>query len=283
MNWYRKAQLIDGKKPWQMTQQDFLNYHYTGFISSDAYSSYKTKEGLDWLKKQNYPVLYEEKVFDGVPVEFRKTGKKLQYAKQDPNNKFGLLRNPDGDLIYMTDEEIKKEGLPTHDQTIVAFVGDDAIGWASNEFGATGVWVIDKYQGKGIGTYLLKEFRKTMKPEHKMGQMTQAGIELTKAYHRDLVKQALEENKPVPEEVLKDYPELMGKERDLDYWIWKIKKNPLMYFQSPQNVKEAPEIRDFMINLYVDEIKNDPYPRSIDFIPKDFKNAPEIQGAYKKK
>ena len=49
-----------------------------------------------------------------------------------------------------------------------------------------------------------------MQPESKMGQMTNAGYNLTMAYHKKIVEDALKENKPVPEKVLLDYPELIN-------------------------------------------------------------------------
>jgi len=204
-NWYKKSQ-VNNKEPWEMTQKDFLDYHYTGFIGSDAYENYKTVEGLKWLKKENYPELYDVKNFDGVTVEFRKSGEDLKYVKKDVNE--DIVRDDHGMAVMLSREEMVENKLPLKDQTIVAFVGDDAIGWASNEWGATGVWVVEEYQFKGIGSYLLFEFRKTMKPTSRMGQMTDSGINLIKSYHIKLVEQALKENKAVPEEVLNDYPEL---------------------------------------------------------------------------
>jgi len=67
--------------------------------------------------------------------------------------------------------------------------------------------VLDKYQGKGIATQLLEESKKygvhsiegPVSPEF-------AGIA-----HRFAVKQAFLEGKPVPQTVLKEYPDLMGK------------------------------------------------------------------------
>lgn len=209
-SWYKIAQL-NGKEPWQMTQEEFVNYHITGFIQSDHYDDYKTIDGIRYFnEKENFPLLYDTKQFGNTIVEFKKSGKPLQYVKTDAND--NIIRDNQGKATYLSDEEMKTKGLATEDQTIVAFVGDDPIGFASNEFGATGVWVVEDYQNKGIGSYLLKEFRKTMRPSSRLGQATNSGIALTKKYHKNLVKDALQESKPVPEEVLKDYPDLIKKE-----------------------------------------------------------------------
>ena len=210
MNWYKLAQL-NNKQPWQMTQKEFVNYHITGFIPSHHYDDYKTIDGIrSFNQKENFPVLYDTKQFGNTIVEFKKSGKPNKYVKTDPYDDLKILRDNQGKALYLSDEEMKAKGLATEDQTIVAFVGNDPIGFASNEFGATGVWVVENYQNKGIGSYLLKEFRKTMKPSSRLGQATNAGINLTMKYHKELVKDALQEEKPVPEEVLKDYPDLMN-------------------------------------------------------------------------
>ena len=206
-NWYKKAQ-INGKEPWQTTWQDFIDYHYTGGIRENAYDQYKTVEGLDWIRKEKYPELYDVKDFGGYRIEFRKSGELLQYVKHDEEG--NIARDERGSAIMQAQQEMIDKKLPLVDQTIAAFVGDDAIGWASNEFGSSGVWVVEHYQKMGIGGYLLKEFRKTMKPESKIGQMTQAGRNLIKSYHKNLVQEALNEGKNIPQEVLNDYPELQN-------------------------------------------------------------------------
>jgi len=207
MNWYKKAQ-INGKEPWQLTQQDFMDYHYTGFIESNAYEQYRTTEGLNWLKKSQHPELYSIKNFGKYTVEFRRTGENLQYVKHDKSG--NIMRDEKGDAKYLSQQEMIDRGLALKDQSIVAFIGEDAIGWVSNEFGATGVWVVEEYQKLGIGSYMLFEFRKTMKPTSKIGQMTESGINLVKAHHKKLVEEALNEGKEVPQEVLNDYPELQN-------------------------------------------------------------------------
>ncbi len=274
--WYKKAQ-IEEKQPWQMTQDEYFQYHYTGFISSSAYDKYKTKEGLEWLKKSQYPILYDKKQFGSNIIEFRKSGNKLQYVKHDDNE--DVLRDENGLAIMMTPQEIIDAKLTAEDQTIVAFIGDDAIGLASNEWGATGIWVVEDYQKLGIGTYLLKEFRKTMNPKSKLGQMTESGIELTKAYHKKLVQEALNENKNVPQEVLDDYPDLTGGTYDINYWIRQIKKNPINYYEMPEEFKYDPKIQEIMTTIYVDMITK--YPNSYYSMPIEFKNSKEIQNIVK--
>jgi len=209
MNWYKRAK--SEEEPWTMTQQEFIDYHYTGGISSDAYQSYKTVKGMSWIKKEKYPALHSTKQFGPKKIEFRQSGEKQKFYKYD-NSKSDYFRDENNNLIPLTDEEIRDKGKNLYDETIIAFDGDTAVGMVSNEWGADGLWVVEDYQRLGIGTYLLTEFRKQFKPGRKMGQMTPAGAEFARKYHKDQVRKALLEGKTVPDEVLKDYPDLRNRE-----------------------------------------------------------------------
>lgn len=179
------------KSPEQLDQDDFLRHHYTGHIDSSAYSQYEKEGGLSWLgDKSKYPVLLHKGKYGQFDVEFRQTGQVNRYIKTDDNG--DIVRGADGKALDMTPEEIKSAGLATHDETIVAFVGDKPVGFASNEFGAVGVWVEGPYQKVGIGTDLMAmhiELRPRVKAgKSKIGQATDAGISLMKAYHRKMSK-----------------------------------------------------------------------------------------------
>ena len=95
-------------------------------------------------------------------------------------------RDPNGELIYKTDEEVLAQGSQLYEVSIVAFDGDNAIGLASDEWGTDGIWVVDDYQKMGIGVYLLTELRKNFPKDRKMGQMTDAGSQLARSYYRNL-------------------------------------------------------------------------------------------------
>jgi len=273
MNWYKTSQAY--KEPWKMTQQEYMDYHYTGGIESSAYEDYRTVEGLDWIKKENKPILEEVKDFGGYQVEFRKTGNKLKYVKHDEND--DILRDEHGLATYLSQQEMIDQKLPLEDQTIYAFVGDDPIGFASNEWGATGVWVVEKYQKLGIGTHLLAMFRKTMRPESKMGQMTNAGYGLAQAYHKRLVEEAINEDKPVPDEVLLDYPKLIGKEEDGAWWAMQIKKNPKIYDTLDESMKINPTVVQALKEAWLKIISE--MPAMCQYLRPILKNDPDIQKA----
>lgn len=179
------------KSPEQLDQDAFLRHHYTGHIASSAYRQYEEEGGLSWLgAKSKYPVLLHKGKYGKFNVEFRQTGQVNQYVKTD--DKGDIVRDVAGKATYMTPEEIAAAGLATHDETIVAFVGDKPVGFASNEFGAVGVWVEGAFQKVGIGTDLL-DMHIQLRPrvaagKSKIGQATNAGISLMKAYHRKMSK-----------------------------------------------------------------------------------------------
>jgi len=202
-------QAIQRGDPHEVLSRNFINYHNTGNIQENAYKQYETKEGISWLgTPEKYPILLSKKEIENEIIFFRKKDEKLKYTQKDPKDLTGweFLRDEKKDLIYMSDEQIKEKELPATETSIVAFNSSgEPIGWVSNEFGADGVWVIKEYQGKGIGTDLLYEFRKQFKPGRKIGQMTGSGVNMTRSYHKKLVEEALRKGKNVPMETLQEY------------------------------------------------------------------------------
>ena len=196
-------------KSYKVSPFNFIDYHRTGGISESAYEMYEDKKGVSWLgTPEKYPIIVKKKEYGGEIIEFRKKDEKLMYTQtKDPSDEYSdFLRDKDGNLIYMTDEQVLKKGLPFYDTSITAFnESGEPIGWASDEFGADGVWVIKEYQGRGIGTDLLYEFRKQFKPGRKIGQMTHSGEAMTRSYHKKLIENALKEGKDIPLETLKYY------------------------------------------------------------------------------
>lgn len=208
-----QTQVDTSKQPWQMTNKEFMQYHNTGSIPSSAYERYAKREGITWLgPKTKHPILHSKKIIDGKEIEFRQDEKKNRYVKHDETE--GVLRDEKGEAVYYTDEEVISNGYPLYDETIVAFDEKGPIGWVSNEFGVPGVFVIEEYQRKGIGTYLLSAFMKNRPATQKIGQMTNSGWNMSVSYHKQLIREALEHGQPVPPEVLKDYPELAPKENN---------------------------------------------------------------------
>jgi hypothetical protein len=198
------AESIRQGRPHESTQQHFLDYHRTGTISDDAYEQYSTIEGLSWIKKEKHPVLLKREEFGGEILEFRQTGEELQYVRLDENGE--IVRDEDSWATYLTPKEVLEQGKPSHDVDIAVFnEKGQAVATASNEFGTDGVWVVNEYQRRGLGVDLLHELRKNFKPDRKIGQMTSSGIDMTRAYHKRLVREALERGEEVPQDVLDEY------------------------------------------------------------------------------
>jgi len=199
MNWYKTAQ-----NPLEETSKEFLDRHFTGHIPSWSYEEHPTREDFSWLgDRSKYPILHSKQLFNGIEVEFRQTGKKDQYVRTDDNKE--IVRDAQGNAEYLTDEEVVKRGLSLYDTTIVAFDSKGPIGWVGNSFGVPEVFIIEEMQKKGIGTYLLSEWMKYRPQSQHIGQMTPAGVNMTLAYHRKLVQDAIEQGKEIPEHILEEY------------------------------------------------------------------------------
>lgn len=202
--WYQRIK-IASLEPWQMTEKEFLDYHHTGHIRSDAYEQYRTSEGLDFISKDRYPIFLRKVKINNQDIEIRAEQEKLRYAKKDADGEY--IRDEKGMVVFTTEQENIENNLPTFLYSIAAFVDENPIGFVSDEWGATGVFVVNKYQNLGIGSILLHEFMR-LNPHRKtrrLGQMTSAGVNLARKYYRQSVQNAIAEGKPVPQHVLESF------------------------------------------------------------------------------
>ena len=104
-----------------------------------------------------------------------------------------FVRDAHGDLVYLTPEEMAAKDLPAVTYTVGAFVGDKTVGYAGDEFGASGVYVARAYQRHGLGVTLLKTYLEKsgrLAKGRQIGQMTYAGQQVVRGLHRQLVKEA---------------------------------------------------------------------------------------------
>ena len=164
----------------KICEDAFIDYHKTGHISEDAY----TNNDMSWIKRKEHPILLRKIQLNSEEIDLCQSGEKLQYVKTDPKGE--IVRDKEGNALYLSDEEMKQRNLPLHDTTVTAFNKNDAIGYSSNEWGADGVWVLNEYQSKGVGLELLTEFRKQFKEGRQMGQMTPVGEKLARKYYRTM-------------------------------------------------------------------------------------------------
>jgi len=244
------------------TAQDFLKSQNTGFIRSGAYDNMQFRQDI----KKTPKLIKTIESKNGEKIEFRQTGEKLMYVKHD--DKGELVRDQRGLAVMMSDDEIKKEGLNTEHTTVYAFNSKgNNIGYASDEFGSDGVWVKPEYQKQGIGTELLITFKKQFTNDHKrkIGQMTSAGMNMTRSYWRkltgnqkpelknilkqfeDFVKK-YDDNKKYPEDIKNirpETPEYMRAYTRFTYSINADEKTVLEQYFYPDNFNPEITLKDF--------------------------------------
>lgn len=191
MQFYDRYQKLKAEDPYEQERETFLKSQNTGFIPSHAYDRMTSDNGLDWAgPKSKYKKHLETKTFGKYQIEFKQEDRDLKYVQLDSEK--NIVRDKNGDAMYMTLDQMKKENLPLKETNIVAFHEDKPVGLASNEFGTVGVWVTKKYQGLGIGTYLM-DLHIQQRPDvqskrNKIGQMTNAGVNMTLAYYDYMTK-----------------------------------------------------------------------------------------------
>ena len=196
-NWYKIAQ----ENISDFTEDDYINkinptnkYHNPGLFN------YTVEELNDSEKtKEQYPILLQTKEFQGDIVEFRQSGEKLKYVKHTSETyKFNgetyvddraIARDENGDVIYLSEEEMKERNLPTEDEGITAFIGDQEVGYIGDSFGATELFVAKEYQQRGVGSELVYLFLKKY-PFKQSGGFSSLG---EKTY-RNVYKRMLEES-----------------------------------------------------------------------------------------
>lgn len=188
---YNEIQNILSVDPHEIDKEKFILSQYTGGISDSAYEDYKKDGGLSWLgSPSKFPILLSKEQFGPYMAEFRQRNEDSKYVSYD--DKHNVKRDEKGNAIYLSKDEIIAKNLPLKDTLIVAFIDGMPRGFASNEFGAVGVWVEDAFQGYGIGTSLLEkhiEQRPDVKVKKaKIGQMTSSGKGMTGAYYDLMTK-----------------------------------------------------------------------------------------------
>lgn len=175
-----------GRHPRELTSDEFMGLHRTGYIPSNVYEQYRDIQGLAWLGAQtDYPVFVASLGTRHGEVALRQRGERNLYVAHDANGE--ILRDGQGLALYLSEEEVGERGWAAHDQTIVAFFDDVPIGLVSNEWGAVGAWVAERYQRCGIGTALVRLYLEAT-PSARLGQMTTAGAALARAVHRSFVE-----------------------------------------------------------------------------------------------
>jgi hypothetical protein len=171
-----------GRHPSELSTEDFMFLHQTGWIPDGKFKFYRSLQSLQWLGTPlDRPILIDSYRIADRTLECRQSGERLAYCSLDVNG--DIRRDERGNAIDMTWEEIQAKDLAPYDRTIVAFDGGMPVGFVSDEWGAVGVWVAVPYQRLGIGTRLVRLYWDA-DPRSQLGQMTNAGMALARAVHR---------------------------------------------------------------------------------------------------
>lgn len=161
------------------SKEEFMDFHKTGKIRQDQFEA----DNFDWVDKSQYDQSIADIQAGDTTIELRKSTEPVEYTKTDEDG--SIVRDDDGNVQYLSDEEMEERGLPTEETTIMAFDGDEAVGFAEDSFGATSVKVKPGYRQKGIGTKLLSKHLEQFENKRRFGQMTPQGQEfLSRVYDK---------------------------------------------------------------------------------------------------
>lgn len=112
----------------------------------------------------------------------------IDYRIKKIKNQYVKSREGD-DVIFYSDEEMKKEKYRIYDITVGAFDGENIIGAATDEWGAILVTVQPDYRGRGIGSTLSRLYRSITK-KSASGGYTSQGKNMARRLHASAVRDA---------------------------------------------------------------------------------------------
>lgn len=191
-----RAAAAVGPEPWQMTQAGFIEA-----LNRDSgrkcLPDYKPMGAEYFAHMDGEPKsdIGSVALRDGGALELKRSEKKVPWGRH--------TRQPDGSYRYESAGERPEE-------TVFALVDGRVVGYAGDSFGATEMFVATEQQGRGIGSALYEAYLEEFPHRQCAGGFTAAGEGAAKATHRRFVEEAVREGKPVPPEVLADYPHGFG-------------------------------------------------------------------------
>jgi len=131
-----------------------------------------------------------EKELGGTSFDFYRGTRPLHYVKKDEDG--NIVRDPEtGNATYLSEEEMRAERLPSFDTSLYVYEGDEPVGFAADEWGASLVVVAEEHQKKGVGTFLTKLWLKAF-PFKSSGGFSDQGLQTFKRVHQGMVREALE-------------------------------------------------------------------------------------------
>jgi GNAT superfamily N-acetyltransferase len=116
---------------------------------------------------------------------------KKRYAQRNPEaHASDPWLRVDGQLVYFTDEEVKRLGYQPYEFEFAIFEGETRVAMAQDEWGCMLIAVAKEYRGFGLGT-LIGKLARTYEPGKTSGGFTPMGARNFARVHREFVRDAL--------------------------------------------------------------------------------------------
>ena len=152
---------------------------------SHGNSAYQHTGSLDYHKYEDFKPLRRFKS-RGIEFELKIKHETHRYAKVHPETE-DILRDENGNVMYMDDEDLKAAGINPVHITLGVFDGRKCVGAAQDEWGALLIMVVQEYQGFGLGPIIGKVAR-TLEPYADSGGFTQGGYYNLQKVHAEFVR-----------------------------------------------------------------------------------------------
>jgi GNAT superfamily N-acetyltransferase len=131
---------------------------------------------------------------NGISFDLMYKTEKKEYAQRNPHDD-GM--NPwlrvNGQIVYYTDEEVKRLGYQPFGFEFAIFEGDKRVAMAQDEWGCVLIAVAKEYRGFGLGT-IIGKIARTYEPGKTSGGFTPMGSRNFARLHREFVRDALTSN-----------------------------------------------------------------------------------------
>ncbi|HHX29409.1 MAG TPA: methyltransferase, partial [Firmicutes bacterium] len=233
----KPKEIASRKEPWQMTQTEVVgtarvdefarNWNEQQFIHEMRPFGGTLKPNIKDLSE-----VIHEGTKEHLVGEVRKRGSEPQRVQTKRQYAVTTDLSEKGAYILMAQDVEAKTGRP------VAGYSWHPVG----EYRHGNVGILRDYRGEGAGTAFIRKLMEMGVWKPSIGYSPE-GLKTVKAAHKQLIKQALKDGKPVPAEVLADYPELARRSTE------------------PDKASPAPATRETQSLINWDEVKNMPVTR----------------------
>ena len=187
-NVVKKRDMIE---PALMTSEEYLNYLNAYKSHPDTAYQFSLSEDNSVISEKELNIKYKlinTKRHGSIYIKYyvnKGIGfKDNKYVSHDKDG--NIIRDDNGRVVYMTDDEIEKAGF-TFDRQIIAVHDNKIIGTAQDEWGATLVYVVKELMGIGVGEELINYYL-SYYPNKDTGGTTSSGFNSLRKYHANQIK-----------------------------------------------------------------------------------------------